>query len=556
MDAPLFDRLQVFQVGDTDIYWRLLWTDLMEGRSLRHAIIPLNGPPHLPYWIRSEDLIRRIEQLAWRPIERNPYPFAYRNEADLDDLALETREKYLEIKRRKTAVIQPVITLNRDAFIPSCREASIQTITARESMPAESTIRLWLNEFWRAGEDPACFFPKFAQRGRRRYTEVFAKKPKCTAARSNTAKDTAASVARSGRRRAHADVNGAWGCDLTAEDWRRLKLGAKKYLFVPGRHFKRGRRLPYKKAHQRTLADYFTNKTVIQRDSDGHDLKITESRPPTEWPSIEQFVTACWSDQEIADLIKRVEGERAYLSSHRNLPGSSLDIAEGPGAVYQIDWMQAKIWLVNRVDGTVCGRPYVYFVTDTFSRMIVGIYVTFEPPSYRTAAMALLEAMSDKVEFAARYGVILQPKDWPCHHIPDLILHDGGEIASRLSDYVPFKLADLATAPPYRAELKAIVEKRFGLSGIGCIEWLTGASIKDLPQDAPDPKTKATLTIEDFTAQLIRWCVFEHNQQWVRRMDRTAEALIEGIDPIPLVLPSSQIPRQSVDREAASGVNK
>lgn len=536
MSTPPFDRLQVFQVAESEVYWRLLWTDEVDGRSVRHVVISITGAPLLPKWITAEELSRRIEQREWRPIERNPYPFAYRVDAELDGISLRARERYLGIKRQKVEAISPIVALKRDAFVSTTREASIRAICTPDSLLAPSTMRLWLVEFWRSGEDPACFFPRFSQRGRRSYAELFKREPKNAITSSEPVSKGTKPIARTGPRRKHADTNGAWGCDLTLHDWQRLKLGAKEFLFVPGRHFKRGRRLPFTAAHRSTLAKYFTAKVATECDASGNKLKVISERPSTEWPSIEQFMTACWSDQEIAEVIKQVEGERAYLSSYRTISGSSLDIAEGPGAVYQVDWMLAKIWLVNRIDRTLCGRPYVYFVTDTFSRMITGIYVTFERPSYRTAAMALLEAMSDKVTFAARYRVSLAPTDWPCQHIPDLILHDGGEIASRLSDYVPYHVADLATAPPYRAELKSIVEKRFGLSGIGCIEWLVGAAVKDLPKDAPNPKEKAMLSIEDFTAQLIRWCVFEHNQKWVRRMDRTAEGLIEGIDPVPLTL--------------------
>jgi hypothetical protein len=75
------------------------------------------------------------------------------------------------------------------------------------------------------------------------------------------------------------------------------------------------------------------------------------------------------------DISKR-KGEAKYASEHRTILGKSDYGIMGPGAKYQIDATIGDIYLVSRFNraGTI-GRPVIYFVIDTFSRMIAGMYV-------------------------------------------------------------------------------------------------------------------------------------------------------------------------------------
>ena len=60
--------------------------------------------------------------------------------------------------------------------------------------------------------------------------------------------------------------------------------------------------------------------------------------------------------------------------------------------------------------------------------MICGIYVGLESGSYLGAMMALLNATTDKVEFCKQYGIEIEEKDWPVHHLPESITADRGEL--------------------------------------------------------------------------------------------------------------------------------
>jgi hypothetical protein len=67
-------------------------------------------------------------------------------------------------------------------------------------------------------------------------------------------------------------------------------------------------------------------------------------------------------------------------------------------------------------------------VVDVYSRMIVGLSVSLEGPSWVGMMLALENACADKVEFCRELGLEIAEADWPCRHLPEAILGDRGEL--------------------------------------------------------------------------------------------------------------------------------
>lgn len=79
-----------------------------------------------------------------------------------------------------------------------------------------------------------------------------------------------------------------------------------------------------------------------------------------------------------------------------------------PLEVVHLDHTKLDIELVSARTGRPLGRPWVTFLTDAFSRRLLVVYLTFDPPSYRSCMMALRECVS-------RYG-----------RLPQTLIVDGG----------------------------------------------------------------------------------------------------------------------------------
>lgn len=58
-----------------------------------------------------------------------------------------------------------------------------------------------------------------------------------------------------------------------------------------------------------------------------------------------------------------------------------------------LDHTQLDIELVSARTGRPLGRPWATFFMDAFTRRLLVVYVTFDPPSYRSAMMALRECV-------------------------------------------------------------------------------------------------------------------------------------------------------------------
>ncbi|MCO7034779.1 DDE-type integrase/transposase/recombinase, partial [Vibrio paracholerae] len=134
-----------------------------------------------------------------------------------------------------------------------------------------------------------------------------------------------------------------------------------------------------------------------------------------------------------------------------------------PGSRFEIDATIADIYLVSDSNRSwIVGRPVVYVVVDVFSRLIVGLYIGFENPSYVAAIQALQTAMTDKVALCHQYGIEIEAQDWPAIGLPDAILADRGELlGSQIESLEKSFSVRVENTPPYRGDAKGIVERNF-----------------------------------------------------------------------------------------------
>lgn len=93
-----------------------------------------------------------------------------------------------------------------------------------------------------------------------------------------------------------------------------------------------------------------------------------------------------------------------------------------PLAIVQVDHTPVQICFVDEEDRQPIGDAWLTLVIDTYSRMVLGFYLTFEAPSTLSTGLALAHAFLPKEEYLRSLGV---PGEWPCWGFPDLILVDN-----------------------------------------------------------------------------------------------------------------------------------
>ncbi len=110
----------------------------------------------------------------------------------------------------------------------------------------------------------------------------------------------------------------------------------------------------------------------------------------------------------------------------------------------------------------IIGRPVVYGVIDVYSRLMTGIYVGLEGPSWVGAMMALDNMVKNKVDFCTQYDITIDESQWPAHHLPEIIIADRGEFegysVENLINNFNIKIENISL---YRGDLKGIIERQF-----------------------------------------------------------------------------------------------
>ncbi len=164
-----------------------------------------------------------------------------------------------------------------------------------------------------------------------------------------------------------------------------------------------------------------------------------------------------------------------------------------PWEIVHMDHTEFDIELVSARTGQPLGRPWATFVTDAFSRRLLVVYLTFDPPSYRSCMMALRECVW-------RYG-----------RFPQTLIVDGG--SDFRSVYFEALLAyyscTKASRPWAQPRYGSVCERLFGTANTQFVHNLTGNTqitrqVRQVTKSV-DPKHHAVWTLGDLYSYLIAW---------------------------------------------------
>lgn len=248
--------------------------------------------------------------------------------------------------------------------------------------------------------------------------------------------------------------------------------------------------------------------------------------PTSELPTLGQFRYFYGREYHFTDTLPCRVSAVDFAKDFRPLSSTSTTEALGPGYRYQIDATIADIYLVSEHDRSlIVGRPVVYMVIDVFSRMVVGMYVGFEGPSWVSAMVALANTVADKVEYCRQYGVEIDASDWPVKGLPDVVLADKGELnGTKVEAFSQAFGVRIENAPARRGDAKGIVERyfrtvqeRFKPYASGVVEHTTSRK-----RGGHDYRLDASLTLPEFTQIIIAGILYHNNFHTLSKYDRTS----------------------------------
>jgi hypothetical protein len=411
-------------------------------------------------------------------------------------------EKERSHRDRVWNMIQSAVENEPDIYDNRKRPAILRTIAEENGIKPNNLYAL-LDRYWRSGKTKNAFVSRYSNcggKGKQRH--------------GNTKKTGP-----------QASSGEAIGKVLTETDRRNFAAAIKKYYLNQ-------KKISLKATYERLLQDFYT----VQSEENPEKLKLLA---PQEVPSFRQFQYWYSKSRDIVNEQKKRGGERAFELKGRSVLGKSDFGLMGPGAQFQIDATVGDVYLVSQFDrSNLIGRPVIYFVVDAFSRMVTGMSVGLEGPSWAGAMMAIANMAADKVAYCKQYGIEIEESEWPCHHVPSALLGDRGEMESKNADNLVNMLGiRIVNAPPYRADLKGIIEQHFHTINTNSVALLPGSVKPDMSKrGGHDYRLDAALDIRQFTQIIIKCVLYYNNHHYMEYFEKSEAMMRDQVKAVPIEL--------------------
>lgn len=186
--------------------------------------------------------------------------------------------------------------------------------------------------------------------------------------------------------------------------------------------------------------------------------------------------------------------------------------ADWPLAIIQIDHTLLDIILVDDLFRRPIGRPWIALAIDVFSRMVVGFYVSLDPPDAMSVGMCIANAILPKEKWLAKHDITTP---WPCWGIPKTIHADNAKV------FRGKMLKRACTEYGIDLEWRPVATPHWG----GHIERLLGTLLKEIHElpgtTFSNPKKrgrynsdkKAAMTLTEFEKWLITYITGVYHQR-------------------------------------------
>ncbi|MDR0287355.1 MAG: DDE-type integrase/transposase/recombinase, partial [Clostridiales bacterium] len=484
----ILENMLIKESGDGHI-WRILWVS----EANDFAYIFNVNTTEMPSSVSCNELKSKIDDGFFTIQESDPYLLVI-SENELSDKERLVRDEIWNL-------MSNALTSEPGIYEKKQRGSMMSAIMSVSGKDLKNLHR-YLKTYWQKGKIKNAFIPDFRSRGGKN-------------------KERAATELKRGRPSKYGDS----GINIDEATKAIFEKAIKKYYHTRDSHT-----LQY--AYDMMIAEHYAQYVT---QSDGKKKAVLP--PIDELPTIRQFRYWYGKMHGEKEKITKRKGETKFNLNHRAVLGKSDHSVMGPGAKYEIDATIGDIYLLSRFNrADIIGRPVLYFVIDVFSRMVTGMYIGLEGPSWAGMMMAIANAVSDKVKYCAEYGIEITEDEWPCRGVPGAIRGDRGELESKAADTLVNALSVRAeNAPPYRADMKGIVEQHFNTINGTTVAFLPGRVRKeDDERGGNDYRLKAILDINQLTKIMIQSVLQHNNYHLLEGYERTENMIKDNVVPIPL----------------------
>ena len=230
-------------------------------------------------------------------------------------------------------------------------------------------------------------------------------------------------------------------------------------------------------------------------------------------------------------LISR-KGLKAYQKDFRPLLGDGVQSYAPNIGIAMIDSTICDVYLVND-EGKLVGRPVLAIACDANTSLCLGYCIGWEGTTYSLIRL-LLCILEDKPTLCRSKGIEITQRQWNIAGcLPSVFITDGGSeyTAKQFSQLTELGIT-IIKEPPYRADLKGVVEKAFDIIQSLYKDTLKGRGVvmPDFRQrGSHDYRQDACLTLREFEQIIVRCIVFYNSERILESYSLTEKTI--GVKP-------------------------
>lgn len=178
----------------------------------------------------------------------------------------------------------------------------------------------------------------------------------------------------------------------------------------------------------------------------------------------------------------------------------------------EIDHTPLDLIVIDSLTKLPLGRPWLTMAIDSYSRMVVGFYISFNSPSGHGVLQCLRRAILPKDEWLARFPDI--QSQWPAYGIPVLIAVDNGtDLHSDALEAACLEMGiQILFCGSKTPQHKGAIERFFRTMNMGLIHRLPGTVFSNVDERGDYPaEEKAVIDMEGLVHLITKWVVDVYN---------------------------------------------
>lgn len=205
------------------------------------------------------------------------------------------------------------------------------------------------------------------------------------------------------------------------------------------------------------------------------------------------------------EKVRKRQGNKAAREQYRPHRGEFPD-ADYPLQVVELDHTEVDIILVDEVYRKPLGRPYLTMAIDVYSRMVVGLYLSYDPPGAIGTGLCMAHMLLPKELSLDKLEV---DGEWPCWGVPGVLHLDNarefrGEMMQRACEKYGIRLE---YRPVKNPEYGGHIERLMGTC-MRKVHTLPGTTFSNPQQRGEYNSEKmAALTLREFEQWLTTYII-------------------------------------------------